>query len=276
MPEILQNILQAILGFQYLADIIIGLFLLISFFIGLRRGVWRALWRFIFVVITLVLVLLFALEPLAVYLNDGFFDAMGLSVTMSFEGTDYTFNSIQGYLTLVVEYAEAKGTLAPGSIYADADFMASFALAISRAIAWFLLVFITMVLSWIISGLIWLLVFKRLLKGLRRRKLRLVGALIGTVSGYVYAMLFAVAFSPIAGAFGQIANAEEPPYQLSPYVVLPVVTLAPENSFLMSIFDPSNPFNIFTNIATFEHDGNTYNLGTMMSDFVSDTTAPAA
>jgi hypothetical protein len=94
--------------------------------------------------------------------------------------------------------------------------------------------------------------------------------------GYVYALVMAISFSPILGAVSVIDNPTEAPYKIGSVFPLIASGLRPENSLLMSITDVSNPFGFFTDIITFEYDGDTYNIGQALADFVDATDTPAA
>ncbi len=273
---IVQQILGAIFGFQYLVDIIIGIFLLIAFFIGVKRGLWRSLWRLIFVVIALVLVNIFALPALGDFVNQGFWALTGMGITMDIGGTAVSFNSVQELVIGFAAYAEGVGTLSPASIYADEAFLISLSLALSRAIGWFVVAMVTMVIGWLVSGLLWLVIWKPLLKSLAKKKIGIVGGVLGLAQGYLYVLMFTIAFSPLTAGLAAIQNPTEPPYQFGEVLPLASGGLRPENSLLLSITTPSNPFGFFTSIASFEHDGTTYDLVSTFVAFVEATDTPAS
>ncbi|MFA5235575.1 MAG: hypothetical protein WC399_01775 [Bacilli bacterium] len=276
LSAIIDTILQAVFGFQYLVDIILGIFLLVALGIGVSRGVWRSLWRLIFIILVLVLVKVFALEALTEFVNTGFWQMTGMGITMDLGGTPYTFTSIQELVAGVSAYAEGVGTLAGTSIFADADFLVAFSLGISRMLGWLIVVLATMVVTWLVSGFLWLILWGPLLKSVKKKKVKLLGAVLGLAQGYVYALVMAISFSPILGAVSVIDNPTEAPYKIGSVFPLIASGLRPENSLLMSITDVSNPFGFFTDIITFEYDGDTYNIGQALADFVDATDTPAA
>jgi hypothetical protein len=276
LSAIIEQILGAVFGFQYLVDIILGIFLLVALGIGVSRGVWRSLWRLIFIILVLVLVKVFALEALTDFVNTGFWQLTGMGITMDFDGTPYTFTSIQEFVAGISAYAEGAGTLDGASIFADADFLVAFSLGISRMFGWLIVVLATMVVTWIVSGFLWLILWGPLLKSVKKKKVKILGALLGLAQGYVYALVMAVSFSPILGAITAIDNPLEAPYQIGSVYPLIASGLRPENSLLMSIVDVGNPLGFFTDVVTFEYDGSTYTIGQALADFVNATETPAA
>ncbi len=272
---IIGTILEAIFGFQYLVDIVIGIFLLVSFGIGIKRGLWRSLWRLIFVILVLALVNVFALGALETFVNEGFWTMTGMAVTVNLGGTPEVFTSVQQFVAGISQYAETLGTLSPSSIYADADFLVAFSLALSRTIGWMVVVLATMVVTWLVSGFLWLVLWGPLLKDLKKKKVKFLGGLLGLAQGYVYALVLAISFSPIAAGLGAIQNPAEAPYAAFGAIVPMVANgLRPENSLILSITDPSNPFGFFTALITFEHDSTTYNIGATLVSFVEATDTP--
>jgi hypothetical protein len=273
---IVEQILGAIFGFQYLVDIVLGIFLLVAFAIGFKRGLWRSLWRLIFVVLTLVLVNLFAMPALGEFINEGFWSLTGMSVTIDLGGTPYVFNSLESIVVGFSEYAEAAGTLSASSLFADPAFLTEFSLGIAKAIGWIAVIFVTMLLSWPVSGLLWLIIWRPLLKSVSKTKVKFLGGVFGLAQGYVYALLMAITFSPLTNGLAAIQNPTEAPYAFGTVIPLIASGFRPENSLLFSIADPSNPFGFFSNVSTFEFDGTEYNLVETFVDFIEATDTPAS
>jgi len=269
---IVQQILGAIFGFQYLVDIIIGIFLLSAFFIGVKRGIWRSLWRLIFVVLVLVLVNIFALPALTDFIDTGVWTLTGMSLTLELPPAPaQTSTSLHSIIFGFRDYADAVGNLPLASIFRDDDFMMAFSLALARTIGWIIVVLVTMLVSWIVSGLFWLIIWGPLLKSVKNKKVGFLGGLLGAAQGYIYALVLAISFSPIAGALAAIENPAEPPYAFGDIVPLAAGGLLPENSLILSITDVKNPFGMFTGIASFEHEGTPYSVFTVFIQFVQET-----
>ncbi len=269
---IVEQILGAVFGFQYLVDVIIGIFILIAFVIGVKRGIWRSLWRLIFVVGTVALVSTFALPTLATFVNTGFWEMTGMSVTMDVGGTEVVFTSVQQFIDGFAQYAETVGTLA--APFNDAGFRAAFALSLSQSIGWIVVLLATMLVSWLVSGFLWLILWGPLLKDLKKKKVKLLGGVLGLAQGYIYAMLLAISFGPLTSALAAIQNPTEAPYAFGTAIPLAADGLRPENSLLLSIVDTNNPFGMFSALATFEYDGTTYVLSEIFTDFIEATEIP--
>lgn len=273
---IVEQILGAIFGFQYLVDIVLGIFLLVAFAIGFKRGLWRSLWRLIFVVLTLVLVNLFAMPALGDFINEGFWSLTGMSVTIDLGGTPYVFNSLESLVVGFSEYAEAAGTLSSSSLFADPAFLTELSLGLAKAIGWLVVILVTMVLSWPVSGLLWLIIWRPLLKSVSKTKVKFLGGVFGLAQGYIYALLMAITFSPLTNGFAAIQNPTEAPYAFGTVIPLVASGFRPENSLLFSITNPSNPFGFFSNVSTFEFNGTEYNLVETLVDFIEATDTPAS
>jgi hypothetical protein len=277
IATLIQNLISAVLGFQYFVDVILGIFLLVSFSIGLKRGFWKATWRLIFVGGVFALVYTFALPYLSEFFNSTIWSLAGLSVSMNVAGVDYAFTTIGGFFSAISTHALAQGYIDGASLFANTTFLTALSLATSRLVAWFASLLVMMIVGWIISGLLWAIIIGPILKSTKGNKAGFLGALVGTATGYVYALLFAIVVSPISATFGAIDNATAGAYNVGDLIPSVVEALAPERSIILSLGGNvvvTNPFGLFTNLITFESEGTTYNIVEVLVDFVNATETP--
>lgn len=270
-----EQIIQAVLGFEYTVDIIVGIFLLVSFIIGFKRGIFSQLWRTFFIVVFLAVVFSVGLNQLGAFVNEGMFQTFNLSLTIDVGGTPHTFNSVQSFFQTFSDAAVDMGTITNMSLYADPDYIAGLALAVSKVLGLFALALVTMLVSWIISWLVFAILFRPILKKKKAKKIGFIGGLLGLVTGYLYILVFALTLGPVMHGIGSVTNVQDPPYSvLNPIVVMVVGGLEPSRSKIVTLaVDPLEPGTYFDSVSKFEVDGTEYNLVQALYDFITNTQA---
>ncbi len=207
-----------ILNIPYILDIIIGLFLLLGLIRGAIRGFWRAVWRFIFVLVALDVFYLLFLEPMALYINYGFWSSTGFTININLEGTVFRLSSFDDVFRQIVAYSDAKGYIPSDSPFLNPYFLSSFAMGVSKAIAWALMLFMTHFLSWMFSAMLYLFPIRLLASPQsREHKLRPLGALFGLVTSAMYVICFGSILSPINAAFKAMDDNTAYPFFFNEY-----------------------------------------------------------
>ncbi len=228
------SIINTIFNLPLVLDIIIILFLLISTSLGCAKGFWRGTFRFLFVVLMLVIAWFFLVEPVALYVRDELFVALGIKQTLS-DGTVATS------LGQIIESLFSKAALDPSvdPKYLDANYIAGFVLSLCRTISWLLLVIVIQFVSWIVSSLIYFLLIRLIIpKKVREVKLRLLGGLMGLLQGVVITFALMLSFSTLSPAVAAIKNPGEGEYKwLNSYTAAVIVGLDPQKSMLAPYAD---------------------------------------
>ncbi len=124
-----------ILNIPYVLDIVIGLFLLLGLIRGAMRGFWRAIWRFVFVLVALDVFYLLFLEPMALYMNYGFWSSTGFTINITLEGTVFRLSSFDDVFRQIVAYSNAQGYIPSDSPFLNPFFLSGFSMAMCKAIA---------------------------------------------------------------------------------------------------------------------------------------------
>lgn len=282
--EIILGLLNTIIQYEFFPDILIGIFLLVGLYFGYLRGVWLSLWRLFFIVVLVGVVYAFFMDALVNFVNVTVFELLGYNqsspITMYVVGTPVQLYTAQGYIEQVIYLVkDVAGYLPVESPLNDAGYVAAFSLAMVEFVAFLILLLATLLVTWLVSGLLYLVWIRLMLGNLRKAKLRILGAVVGLFQSALYVVLFAMIFSPLSTAAANILNTAAGPYKFDAIYRDLIVELLPSDSLAMGYYetyvgDYRNPFGLFTDLLTFEYNGQTYDLVTALSEYISSTDLP--
>lgn len=224
-------ILDSVLNFPLVLDILLVLFLLISTSFGFAKGFWRGTWRLISVVIMLVISWFFLIEPVALWVKDEMLTVFNISVTLG----ETQIKSFGEVLNQVIKMGVESGKLVDPK-YADEVFVSGLILSICKSLAWLLLVIIIQFASWIISSLFYLLLIRLIIpKRVRAVKLKLLGALMSLVQAVIITFSMMISFSSLSPAIAQIDKSVSDAFDwANDYIIIVFKAFNPENSRILS------------------------------------------
>lgn len=189
-----------ILSTPFVIDVIIIIFLISSFAIGVRKKGWRSLWRLLFVALLLTALGLFALKPMATWLaSDKFFSAINFHPEIDYGGDE---NIV---ITSITHMIYVLGRLSTNRELFTLAYSTELAFGLCRAISWFVIVLFVHLFSWILSALLWPLVRRVIPKRILFKKpLRFLGGVISLLQGVILISCYMVATGAIAPGFAYI------------------------------------------------------------------------
>lgn len=275
--EFFWSIAGFVLNLPYILDIVIGLFLLLGIIRGAMRGFWRAVWRFVFVLVVLDVFYLLFLEPMALFINYGFWSSTGFTMTLNLEGMVFHLSSVDDVFRQLVAFSDAKGYIPAGSPFLDQTFLAGFSMGVCKALGWAVMLFLTHFLSWIFSSLLYVFPIRLLASPQsREHKLRPLGALFGLLTSAIYVICFGSILSPLHLAFQAMDSHDGYPYFFNDYSMKLGEVIDPNESlFIGWVGYDDKPGGFLPDIFTFTvtEGGQTtvYYVDEEIASFVNDT-----
>jgi len=223
-----------ILNIPHILDIVIGIFLILGIIRGATRGIWRAMWRFFFVLVILDVFYLLFLEPMALYVNYGFWSSTGFTIRITLEGNVFHLSSMDDVFRQIVAYSNANGFIPSDSPFLDNAYLAGFSMGVCKALSWAFILFFTHFFGWIFSALLYLFPIRLLASPQsREHKLRPLGALFGLLTSALYVICFGTILSPLHSAFQAMDTNEYYPYFFNEYSMKLGEVIDPNDSFFL-------------------------------------------
>lgn len=277
--QLFWSAISFILNIPHILDIVIGIFLILGIIRGAMRGFWRSVWRFFFVLVILDVFYLLFLEPMALYINYGFWSSTGFTIRITLEGTVFNLSSVDDVFRQVVAYSNANGYIPAGSPFLDNAYLAGFSMGVCKALSWALILFFTHYFGWIFSSLLYLFPIRLLASPQsRENKIRPLGALFGLLTSAIYVICFGSILSPLHYAFEAMDSNEYYPYFFNEYSMKLGEVIDPNASFFIGWIgydDKSGGFlpDIFTFTVTEGDETTVYYVDEEIVGFIDDTEA---
>ncbi len=268
-----------ILNIPHILDIVIGIFLILGIIRGAMRGIWRAMWRFFFVLVILDVFYLLFLEPMALYLNYGFWSSTGFTIQITLEGTVFHLSSMDDVFRQIVAYSSANGFIPSDSPFLDNAYLAGFSMGVCKALSWAFILFFTHFFGWIFSSLLYLFPIRLLASPQsREHKLRPLGALFGLLTSALYVVCFGTILSPLHSAFHAMDSNEYYPYFFNEYSMKLGEVIDPNDSFFLGWIgynDKSGGIlpDLFSFTVTIGDQTTVYYVDEEIDNFIDDTEA---
>jgi len=255
MPDLLSglNIMEIILSglasLNYVFDVILILAFIPAIIGAIKRSIFKTIFRIV-IYGTVFLIAFLNIDFIANYVGENLLTLAGQQISYTFNGTDYTFDSLTQFFTALLEQGESNAATVEAVVF-----------TLNKNIAWIIAFPLLSFSAYILSTVLWIIMLIFFPRGLRKRikelKLPLLNVPLGIAMSLTLALLSVAPYVNLSAALINITvDPDSPIAFLSPSYGGILAWFTPAKSFILNFLSTFGITNLFVFYDTVNVGGN--------------------